>query len=88
MAAALVAVAIGALALSSASSTSTGQRLLPSLSTTVLVGRENQQQQQQQQQQQRQPPLAVLRTSPLSSGERSPSSLEIFAEDPRWASKV
>ena len=78
--AALVTAAIGALALTLASSTNTGQRFLPNLSTTVLVGREKQQQRQQ--------PLAVLRTSPLPSGGQSPSVLEIFAEDPRWASKV
>lgn len=82
MAALVAAVAVGTLALTLA--TSTGQpRLLPSLSTTVLAGRE-----QQQQLQQRQTPLAVLSTNPPQSGDRSRSTLEVFAEDTRWASKV
>lgn len=84
--AALVAVAFEALALTLAltlaMSTGQGEQLLPgpSVSRTVLIRSEQQQQQRV--------PLAVLRSNPSWGGGRSPSSLEIFAEDSRWASKV
>lgn len=74
-----VALAFAVAAAAVAPTRSTGRRLSPTVSTTVFAGNDIHSR----------PPLAVLRaTTPDDRGASLPSELNVFAEDPQWASQV